>query len=162
MDSITYSIIIYIDIICFQGKTNNKGQHEIKIIYHAIEKQPEPIMVRASAAITDLNFQTQETETNFLIHPCKYYVGFQYVKNYGKKGEPVKTKVIVTDIDGNLINNILIQCKVIGHGKEQKEDQNGLTTFEEVTDEQTLTVVSSNKDAVILDYIPKLGKHRAF
>ncbi|CAF5097648.1 unnamed protein product, partial [Rotaria sp. Silwood1] len=84
------------------------------------------------------------------------YVGFRYVKSCGKKGEPVRTEVIVTDIDGNLINDILIQCEVIGYGKEQKEDQNGLTIFEEITDEQKLTVVSSNKDAVILDYIPKL------
>ncbi|CAM2724480.1 unnamed protein product [Rotaria socialis] len=141
----------------FQGKTTNKGQHEIKIIYHGIEQEPRPIIVRALAAITDLNSQTQETGTDFLIHPCTYYVGFRYVKNYGKKGEPVQTEVIVTDIDGNLINNILIQCEVIGYGKEQKEDQNGLTIFEGITDEQKLTVVSSNKDAVILDYIPKLG-----
>ncbi|CAF3915943.1 unnamed protein product [Rotaria sp. Silwood1] len=139
----------------FQGKTDNKGQHEIRIIYHGIAQ--EPIIVRALAAITDLNSQTQETGRDFLIHPCRYYVGFRYVKSCGKKGEPVRTEVIVTDIDGNLINDILIQCEVIGYGKEQKEDQNGLTIFEEITDEQKLTVVSSNKDAVILDYIPKLG-----
>ncbi|CAF1680637.1 unnamed protein product, partial [Didymodactylos carnosus] len=44
-------------------------------------------------------------------------------------------KVIITDIDGNLIDNILIECKVTGNGNEKKEDENGLTVFEEVTDE---------------------------
>ncbi|CAF2888260.1 unnamed protein product [Rotaria sp. Silwood2] len=141
----------------FQGKTNNKGQHEIKITYHGIEQEPSPIIVYALAAITDLNSQTQETRSNFLIHPCKYYVGFQFVKNYGTKDKPVQTKVIVTDIDGNLIDNILVQCKVVGYGKEKKEDQNGLTVFEEVTDEQRLTIVSSNKDPVNIDFTPKLG-----
>ena len=42
----------------FQGKTDNKGIHEIKITYHGIEKEPRPTMVRALAAITDLNNQT--------------------------------------------------------------------------------------------------------
>ncbi|CAF4787771.1 unnamed protein product, partial [Rotaria sp. Silwood2] len=70
----------------------------------------------------------------------------------------VQAKVIVTDIDGNLIDNILIECKVIGYGTERKEDENGLTVFEEIKDEQTLTVVSSNKDAVNIDYTPKLGR----
>ncbi|CAF3143752.1 unnamed protein product [Rotaria sp. Silwood2] len=141
-----------------QGKTNNKGQHEIKITYHGIEQEPRPIIVRALAAITDLNSQIQETQANFLIHPCTYYVGFQFVKNYGKKDELVRTKVIVTDIDGNLINNVLVQCDIIGHGKEKKEDQNGLTIFEDVTDEQRLTIFSSNEDAVNIDYTPKIGK----
>ncbi|CAF4016800.1 unnamed protein product [Rotaria sp. Silwood2] len=150
-------LMLILFFIYFQGKTDNKGKHEIKIIYHGIAQEPGPIIVRALAAITDLNSQTQETGRHFLIHTCRYYVGFRYVRSCGKKGEPVRTEVIVTDIDGNLINDILIQCDVIGHGKEQKEDQNGLTIFEEITDEQKLTVVSSNKNAVILDYIPKLG-----
>ncbi|CAF3025123.1 unnamed protein product, partial [Rotaria sp. Silwood2] len=139
-----------------QGKTNSKGQHEIKITYHGIEQEPRPIIVHALAVITDLNSQTQETRSDFLIHPCTYYVGFRFVKNYGRIDEPVQTKVIVTDIDGNLIDNILIECKVIGYGKEKKEDQNGLTIFEEITDEQRLAIVSSNKDAVNIDYTPKL------
>ncbi|CAF4288196.1 unnamed protein product [Rotaria socialis] len=140
----------------FQGKTNSKGQHEIKITYHGIEQEPRPIIVHTLATITDLNYQTQETKANFLIHPCAYYVGFQFVKNYGKKDEPVQTKVIVTDIDGNLIDNILVRCEVIGYGSEKKEDRNGLTIFEEIKDEQTLTIVSSNKGAVNIDYTPKL------
>ncbi|CAM4840593.1 unnamed protein product, partial [Rotaria magnacalcarata] len=140
----------------FQGKTNSKGQHEIKITYHGIEQEPRPVIVHTLATITDLNYQTQGTKANFLIHPCTYYVGFQFVKNYGKKDEPVQTKVIVTDIDGNLIDNILVRCEVIGYGSEKNEDQNGLTIFEEIKDEQTLTIVSSNKGAVNIDYTPKL------
>ncbi|CAF4209806.1 unnamed protein product [Rotaria socialis] len=141
----------------FQGKTNNEGIHEIKINYHGIEQEPRTTIVHALSAITDLNNQTQETKIQFIVHPCRYYVGFQLSTNYGKKNKPVQTKVIVTDIDGNLIDNILIECKVNGNGKERKEDENGLTVFEEIKDEQTLTVVSSNKDAVNIDYTPKLG-----
>ncbi|CAF1556194.1 unnamed protein product, partial [Didymodactylos carnosus] len=115
------------------GKTNAKGLHEIKINYHGIEQEPRAIVVCALAAITDLNYQTQETQTQFIIHPCTYYVGFKLVSNYAKKNKPVQTKVIITDIDGNLIDNILIECKVTGNGNEKKEDENGLTVFEEVT-----------------------------
>ncbi|CAF4253465.1 unnamed protein product, partial [Rotaria magnacalcarata] len=122
----------------FQGKTNSKGQHEIKITYHGVEQEPRPIIVHTLATITDLNYQIQETKADFLMHPCAYYVGFQFVKNYVKKVEPVQTKVIVTDIDGNLIDNILVRCEVIGY------------------DEQTLTIVSSSKGAVNIDYTPKL------
>ncbi|CAF4119037.1 unnamed protein product, partial [Adineta steineri] len=91
------------------------------------------------------------------IHPCIYYVGFQLVNNYGKKDKLVQTKVIVTDIDGNLIDNISIECKIVGIGQEKKEDENGLTVFQEIKDEQQFTNVSSNKDAVNMDFIPKLG-----
>jgi hypothetical protein len=115
-------------------------------------------MVRALAAITDLNNQTQETQTQFLVHSCTYYVGFQLVNNYGKKNEPVQTKVIVTDIDGNLIDNVLIECKIVGIGQERKEDENGLVVFEEIKDEQQLTNASSNKDAINVDFTPTLGK----
>ncbi|CAF0948791.1 unnamed protein product [Didymodactylos carnosus] len=141
----------------FQGKINNKGLHEIKINYHGIEQEPRTIFVRAIAAITDLNYQTQETQTQFIIHPCTYYVGFKLITNYGKKNKPVQTKVIVTDIDGNLIGNILVECKVIGIGNEKKEDENGLVVSEQVKDEQTLAIVSSNKGAVNIEFTPKLG-----
>ncbi|CAM4931847.1 unnamed protein product [Rotaria socialis] len=82
-----------------------------------------------------------------ILYPKKYF-----------QDEPVQTKVIVTDIDGNLIDNILVRCDVIGYGSEIKEDQNGLTIFEEIKDEQTLTIVSSNKGAVNIAYTPKLVK----
>ncbi|CAF1121901.1 unnamed protein product [Rotaria sordida] len=141
----------------FQGKTNNKGTHEIKITYHGIEKEPRPTMMRALAAITDLNNQTQETQTQFIIHPCTYYVGFQVVNNYGKKNQIVQTKVIVTDIDGNLIDNVSIECKIVGIGKQRKEDENGLIVFEEIKDEQHITSLSSNKDAININFTPTLG-----
>jgi hypothetical protein len=115
-------------------------------------------MIYALATITDLNNQTEETETKFVIHPCKYYVGFKLKKNSGKKDKIVQTKVIVTDIHGNLIDNIFIECKILGSGKQKTEDQNGLTIFQQITDEQILTNISSNKDPVNIDFTPKLGK----
>jgi hypothetical protein len=142
----------------FQGKTDNQGTHEIKITYHGIESEPRPTLIRALAAITDLNNQTQETLTQCLIHPCMYYVGFQLINNYGKKNQVVQTKVIVTDIDGKLIDNVSIECKIVGIGKERSEDANGLTVFKEVKDEQQVTSVSSDKDAINMDFIPTLGK----
>lgn len=114
-------------------------------------------MVHALAAITDLNSQTQETETQFLIHPSTYYVGFQLTNLFGKKDQPVQTKVIVTDVDGNLMDHVSIECKIVGIGRERKEDANGLTKFEEVKDEQYITSVSSNQDAINIDFTPKLG-----
>ena len=147
-----------IAFLYLQGKTDNQGMHEVKITYHGIEKEPRPTLVRALAAITDLNNQTQETQTQFIIHPGMYYVGFQLINNYGKKGQAIQTKVIVTDIDGNLIDKVPIECKIVGIGKERKEDENGLTVFEEVKDEQQVTGVSSNGDAINMDFIPTLGK----
>lgn len=110
------------------------------------------------AAITDLNNQTLETQTQFIIHACTYYVGFQLSTYFGKKDKPVSTKAIVTDVDGNLIDKIVIMCKIVGHGKERKEDKNGLTVYEDVSDEQMITAISSSKDAVNINFTPKLGK----
>ncbi len=109
------------------------------------------------AAVTDLNNQTQETQTQFLVHPSTYYVGFQLGTNYGKKDQPIQAKVIVTDVDGNLIDNVSIECQVVGTGQQKKEDKNGLVVYEEVKEEQQLTSSSSNKDAVNIDFTPTLG-----
>lgn len=114
--------------------------------------------MRALAAITDLNNQTQETQTQFLVHSSTYYVGFQVLSNYGKKDQPIQTKVIVADVDGNLIDNVSIECKVVGIGEERQEDENGLVVYKEIKDEQQITAVSSNNDAVNVDFTPTLGK----
>ncbi|CAF1154724.1 unnamed protein product [Rotaria sp. Silwood1] len=140
-----------------QGTTNDKGMHEIKISYHGIEEEPRPTVVSALAAITDINHQIQETQTQFIVHPCTYYVGFQMSTYFGKKDKPVPIKVIVTDVDGNLIDNIVVECKIVGNGKERKEDENGLTIYENVKDEQVITAVSSSKDAINIEFTPKLG-----
>ncbi|UJR17435.1 hypothetical protein I4U23_004330 [Adineta vaga] len=141
----------------FEGKTDSRGTHEVKISYHGVENEPRPITVNALAAITDLNNQTQETQTQFLVHPSTYYVGFQLNNNYGKKDQPIQTKVIVTDVDGNLIDNVSIECKIVGVGQERKEDANGLTIYEEIKDEQQITNTSSSKDAINMEFTPKLG-----
>ena len=131
--------------------------HEIQITYKGLEKEPRPIAIRALAAVTDLNNQTQETQTQFLVHPSTYYVGFQLGTNYGKKDQPIQAKVIVTDVDGNLIDNVSIDCQVVGTGQQKKEDANGLVVYEEVKEEQQLTSLSSNKDAVNIDFTPIFG-----
>ena len=104
-----------------------------------------------------MNNQTQETQTQFLVHPSTYYVGFQLGTNYGKKDQPIQAKVIVTDVDGNLIDNVSIDCHVIGTGQQKKEDANGLVVYEEVKEEQQLTSLSSNKDPVHINFTPTLG-----
>ena len=88
-------------------------------------------------------------------------MGFQLVNNYGKRDQPIQTKVIVTDVDGNLIDNVSIECKIVGIGAERKEDANGLTVSEEVKDEQQLTNASSKNDAVTMEFTPTLGKSNA-
>ena len=141
----------------FQGQTNEQGVHEVQVNYKGLEKETRPISVNALAAVTDLNNQVQETQTQFLVHPSKYYVGFQLGTNYGKKGQPIQTKVIVTDVEGNLIDNVSIECKVVGTGQEKKEDANGLVVYEDVSEEQQIVDASSSKDAVNIEFTPKLG-----
>lgn len=110
------------------------------------------------AAIRDLNNQTQETQANTIVHPCQYYVGFKLLSNYGKKDESIQTNVIVTDVDGKLVDNVQIECHILGSGKEKKEDKNGLIVYEDIKDEQNFTVLSSASDAVSANFTPKLGK----
>ncbi|CAF3477173.1 unnamed protein product [Rotaria socialis] len=139
---------------------NNYGAFDIHFTL------PDNVNLVSSMIQSPLAYYCYPTVDQYSIAGCegKLFVGGclngAYVRwtNYGKKDEPVQTKVIVTDIDGNLIDNILVRCDVIGYGSEIKEDQNGLTIFEEIKDEQTLTIVSSNKGAVNIAYTPKLVK----
>ena len=78
--------------------------------------------------------------------------------SFGKKDQPVQTKVIVTDIDGHLIGNVSIECKIVGMGRARKVDDRGVTIYEDVKDEQQTTVLSSDNDAVQIDFTPTLGK----
>ena len=61
-----------------------------------------------------------ETSTSFLIHSCSLYVGYQNNTYYGNSEQPIKLKLIVTDIDGNAVPDIDINIHVTGSGKEQK------------------------------------------
>jgi len=142
----------------FQGQTNDQGIHEIQINYKGLEKEPRPIAVQVISVISDLNNQIQNAETQFLVHPSKYYVGFQLGRNYGKKGQSIQAKVIVTDVDGNLIDKVSIDCNIVGIGKEKREDaKSGLVVYEDVSEEQQLTGRSSSKDPTIFEFTPLFG-----
>jgi hypothetical protein len=94
------------------GMTDVNGEHEAKIVYAGNVKIPKTL--KAIAAITDLNFQTRETSTryvlsrqnksltilSFLLHPSLYYIGVNVKRAYGKPNDLFPMEVIVTDIDG--------------------------------------------------------------
>lgn len=115
------------------------------------------MVVRATVKVTDLNSQSQESESTLVLHPCEYYVGFQFMKYFGVKNEPIETKVIVTDVDGNLIANVPIECVIMGYQQKKSTNENGEAITEYTEDEQHFNILSSNTGGVTMTFTPKIG-----
>jgi len=67
--------------------------------------------------------------------------------------------------EGSKINGQRVWIRIIlknSEHKERKEDENGLIVFEEIKDEQQITNISSNKDAITMDFTPTIGKRLNF
>lgn len=140
----------------FTGKTGFDGKHEIKIEFRGIEDCPSCISVSAHSSVIDINNQVQESATTFLVHPSFLYVGFKLKETFGRKGEEVKGEVVVCDVDGKLVKGVEVKLTIRGQGKQEKEDDAGLSIYEDVLDEQTNTFKSDEKPVEFL-FVPRFG-----
>jgi uncharacterized protein YfaS (alpha-2-macroglobulin family) len=94
------------DVQKFKSRTNAIGKHVLKITFESIEGEPaQPYALEASASVEDVNRQRWASSTNLLVHPSSLYVGLRTKRNFVSKGDTFTVESIVTDIDGNLINN---------------------------------------------------------
>ncbi|KAH7352881.1 hypothetical protein KP509_19G068600 [Ceratopteris richardii] len=138
------------------GKTDTNGKHEVKIEFGGIEDRPSSISVSATSYITDLNCQVQSATTDFMIHASSVFVGFKLKDTFGKKGEKVMGEVIVCDVNGKPLPGVQVKVSIAGQGKQEKEDDNGLSAYVDASDEQDISLESDEKP-MEFSFIPCLG-----
>ncbi|HLO13326.1 MAG TPA: Ig-like domain-containing protein, partial [Anaerolineales bacterium] len=92
----------------FTGKTDALGTHYLDLAFNQEGNQvkdPQPQSVIAQATVMDVNRQAWSSTTTLLVHPADVYVGLRSDRYFVERGTPLKVDFIVTDLDGNPVEN---------------------------------------------------------
>ncbi|MFN8608441.1 MAG: alpha-2-macroglobulin family protein [Vulcanimicrobiota bacterium] len=79
--------------------SDSKGESRLKVDLLSVEP-PQPHSLEAEATVQDLNRQTWTASTSVLVHPASVYVGLKSETTFLQKGQPARTSVLVSDLDG--------------------------------------------------------------
>jgi uncharacterized protein YfaS (alpha-2-macroglobulin family) len=124
----------------FAGKTDASGTHYLGVDFNQQGSQdPQPQSVSAQATVTDVNRQAWSSTTSLLVHPADVYVGIRSDSYFVEKGTPIKVDFIVTDLDGEPVENRPVE---ITAGRLEWKYVKGEWT-EEVVDVQTCSQMST-------------------
>ncbi|KAG2374813.1 hypothetical protein C9374_010557 [Naegleria lovaniensis] len=97
----------------FEGTTDMNGEHQIALKFEETERaQKVPVSVSIESTVQDINRQTISASTSLLVHPCKYYCGIKFSKQFTKANSPVNVSLITTTIDGELVPNFEMELVV--------------------------------------------------
>jgi uncharacterized protein YfaS (alpha-2-macroglobulin family) len=88
----------------YRGKTDGSGTHFLRLDF-ANGGTPRPWSVQAEAVVMDVNRQAWAATTNLLVHPANLYVGLRSTRTFVKQGEPLEIDAIVSDLDGNAVED---------------------------------------------------------
>jgi len=94
----------------FEGVTDATGNHYLNLDFGQPD-EPRPQSVLAEATVMDVNRQAWAGNTSLLVHPAELYVGLRSEKYFVERGTPLEIELIVTDLDGNPIEDRLIQVR---------------------------------------------------
>jgi uncharacterized protein YfaS (alpha-2-macroglobulin family) len=125
----------------FIGKTDASGTHYLGLDFNQKgdpAKDPQPQSVVAQATVMDVNRQAWSSTTTLLVHPADVYIGLRSDRYFVERGTPLKIDFIVTDLDGNAIENRAVE---ITAGRLEWKTKNG-NWVEEVVDVQTCSLLS--------------------
>ncbi len=86
----------------YTARTDPTGNHYLKMTFISSEK-PQAYSVNAEAAVMDVNRQTWVAQTNLIVHPSQRYIGLRGATYFVEKGDPLEYDVIVTDVDGKVV-----------------------------------------------------------
>ena len=95
----------------FTGKTDASGKHYLQLDFNQAGKpdeNPQPMSVVAQATVMDVNRQAWASTTTLLVHPADLYVGLRSERYFVERGTPLKVDFIVTDLDGNPVEDRLV------------------------------------------------------
>ncbi|MFZ2097063.1 MAG: alpha-2-macroglobulin family protein, partial [Anaerolineales bacterium] len=92
----------------FTGKTDQSGKHFLQLDFNQggePDENPQPMSVVAQATVMDVNRQAWASTTSLLVHPADLYVGLRSERYFVDRGTPLKVDFIVTDLDGNPVED---------------------------------------------------------
>ena len=143
----------------FTGKTDASGIHYLDLDFNQKgdpAKDPQPQSVLAQATVMDVNRQAWSSTTTLLVHPADLYIGLRSDRYFVERGTPLKVDFIVTDLDGNPVDNRPVE---ITAGRLEWKTKNG-TWVEEVADVQTCSLLSQPEPATCSFETPLGGSYQ--
>ncbi|MGD9148300.1 MAG: alpha-2-macroglobulin family protein, partial [Anaerolineae bacterium] len=126
------------EVETFSGVTDASGNHYLRLEFEPTDA-PQPFSVLAEATVMDVNRQAWAGATTLLVHPAELYVGLRSERTFVKRGTPLEIEIIVTDLDGNPVEDRPVQVQAAR--MEWKYRQGGWR--EEEVDVQECTVGST-------------------
>jgi uncharacterized protein YfaS (alpha-2-macroglobulin family) len=139
----------------YEGTTDAAGIHQLRLDFEAVEP-PLPSSVTAQATVMDVNRQAWSSAVNVLVHPADQYVGLRTERTFVQRGEPIRVDAIVTDLDGNPVEDRPIEMRAVrldwtySHGEWQEEE----------VDEQRCTIGSAIEPTNCTFETPEGGTYR--
>lgn len=92
--------------ITHASRTDPAGNHYLRLDFAPpADGVPRPWSVSAEAVVMDVNRQAWAASTHLLVHPADLYVGLRSARTFVKQGEPLVIDAIVTDLDGNPVED---------------------------------------------------------
>jgi len=119
----------------FNGMTDEKGRHAVKIAFKGQPDVCEPVQVVIDMEVLDLNKQALTSQQKLLVHPNRVYLGVKLPDGSnlmgdisspgGPQGKPLQIMLVAADIDGKLVADLPIVirvCKVLTANKEKLQE----------------------------------------
>lgn len=94
----------------FTGQTDASGTHYLKVNFPK-DSSARPTTISAQATVMDVNRQAWTSTTSMLIHSADLYVGLKSDKYFVEKGTPIKIDMVVTDLDGNPVEDRMVNAQ---------------------------------------------------
>ena len=136
----------------YVGKTDPSGTHYLQMDFTASSGAPRPWSVTANALVMDVNRQAWASSTTLLVHPASLYVGLHSERTFVQKGDPLEIQAIVTDLDGNPVEDRPI---TIVATRQSWEYTNG--TWQQIASDPQECEVGSLLEPVSCTFTTELG-----
>jgi uncharacterized protein YfaS (alpha-2-macroglobulin family) len=92
-----------------EGIIDSRGIHRIGISFKETSRENKtPVTITAAISVRDINRQAIGSVASFVVHPSSLYIGVKCTKTCNKPNTPFEFDLIVTDIDGKPISDIII------------------------------------------------------
>ena len=138
--------------VSYFGKTDASGTHYLRMDFSAASGTPRPWSVSANVSVMDVNRQAWASSTSLLVHPANLYVGLHSTRTFVQRGEPLEIEAIVTDLDGNPVEDRPITIVATRLSWEYK---NG--SWQQIENEPQECSVGSQLEPVTCTFTTELG-----
>lgn len=143
------------EVETFESHTDAAGEQHLQIRFDQA-KPALPMVVDASAAVSDINQQRWSGSTKLVVHPSSNYVGIRSRKNFIGADESIYIDALVTDLDGQILADQPIEMSA---SRLDWRYENG--EFKEIEkDTLNCTLTSAKKEQTCSFKPPKGGQWR--